>query len=274
MKPIADCSVKRKIESYRKSRLEPHRGFRTGIPELDGYLKGLGCLVNIQGDTSSCKSALALQILLYNAVRHGTPGIIVDKENGDDRLVSRLICQSNKTYEEQLATVKDNDFSQYISKLSELPLSIHSESIESTDALKEQIDACWETYKKPMILLIDSVQAMDPLNDDPRVNIETWLYFLDRLKVTYNKRLTVIVISEKNRNSYGGQGVGAGKGSNSLDYKPETLLDMKYDEETGLFFLKVGKHRDGLRGGMFELQKVMADPKNPRSFTFLLESVT
>ena len=233
-------------------------------------LLGLGGMVNIQGETSSCKSVLGLQIVLYN-LKQGVPCLMVDKENGDGRVITRLLCQTNKVSDYQLKTASDEDKLKFKASVDPLPIHLHTEPINKLEELEERIEDLWNEYKRPFIVLFDSIQAADFISDDTRVNLERWVYFLDRLKVEYAGKLTVIIISEKNRISYGMQGTGGGKGSNVVDYKPETILDIKWNEANDTFTVKVSKHRDGIKGDQFNLKKVFSDPKNNRSFCFLLE---
>lgn len=270
MKSLNESKLKNKWKEYREFLQRKTVGVKTGIPVLDDYLLGLGNMVNIQGETSSCKSVLGLQIAHHN-LKQGFPVIMVDKENGDGRVISRMLCQANRVSNLQLTTADKTLQNKYASLIDNLPIHLHTEPIVSTEDLRKQVEACWELYKKPMLLLYDSIQAADNIVDDPRVNLERWVYFLDRLKVEYAGKLTVIIISEKNRMSYGMQGTGGGKGSNVVDYKPETILDIKWNESDDTFTVKVSKHRDGVKGAQFNLKKVFSDPENNRSFCFLLE---
>lgn len=270
MKPLEATLLGGRLSTYRETRLRRRNGLRTGLKSLDGYLRGLGGLVNIQGETSSCKSALALQIVHYH-LRRGMPWVMIDKENGEPRVIDRMICQANRTYADYLNTLDDTRILPLQKPLEELPMHLHIEEIDSKEALAERIAECWNRYKRPFGLLVDSIQALDRVSDDQRVSLEEWVYFLDRLKVEYAGNLNVIFVSEKNRTSYGSQGIGGGKGSNVLDYKPETVLDIKWNDGDDSLTVKVSKHRDGMRGETFDLRKVQVEAGNPRSFCFLLE---
>jgi len=270
MKPLLEAKLSSKWNDYREFMQRKSRGVNTGIKCLDEYLLGLGGLVNIQGETSSCKSSLALQIAHYN-MRQGMPCIMIDKENGEGRVITRMLCQGNRISEAQLKKASAKDKSTYQSTVNTLPLYLYTESVRKMEYLDERVKECIEAHKAPVMLLFDSIQACDRLSDDQRVNLETWVYYLDSLKLKYQANLTIIFVSEKNRSSYGQSGIGGGKGSNILDYKPETVLDIKWDEPTDKFWVKVSKHRDGIRGAQFELQKVFSVSEDKRSFCFLLE---
>lgn len=272
MRDLNESLLKTRLGSYAEIRRQRGKGLKTGLKGLDRYLQGLGGFVNIQGETSSCKSALALQIVHYN-LRRGTPVLMVDKENGDIRVINRMLCQSQRLYEDKLRTIPESGILSLLENLTSLPLHLHTEQILDKDLLIQRVADCWAMYQKPFILLIDSIQAMDRIADDQRVNLEDWVYLLDRLKVEYAGRLHVIVVSEKNRMSYGSQGIGGSKGSNVLDYKPETVLDIRWNEEDDSFTCKVSKHRDGQRGGSFDLRKSLVEKENNRSFCFLLEEI-
>lgn len=270
MKALKDSKISSKWKDFREFMKRKTVGVNTGISCLDSYLLGLGGMVNIQGETSSCKSVLGLQIVHHN-LRRGYPCIMIDKENGDGRVMSRLLCQANKVSDYELRNAPIEDKEKFMATIDPLPMHLHTEPINQLEDLAARIEECWETYKTPFLVLFDSIQAADFISDDQRVNLERWVYFLDRLKVEYAGKLTVIIISEKNRGSYGVQGTGGGKGSNVVDYKPETILDIKWNEADDTFTVKVSKHRDGIKGAQFHLKKVFSQPSNNRSFCFLLE---
>lgn len=272
MKSLAESRIKAKRESFKKFLRRKTEGMETGIPGLDRYLLGLGGFVSIQGETSCNKSTLGLQIAHHN-LKQGRPCIVLDKENGDGRIISRLMCQANNISETDLKVAAPADRIRMWNQVAEYPLHLHTEPIGDCEEVAERVKEALDIYKRPVTLLVDSVQALDPIADDQRVSLERWVYFFDRLKVEYEGRLTIIMISEKNRMSYGQAGVGGGKGSNVTDYKPETVLDIRWKEGPDTYVIKVSKHRDGMRGEEFELTKVLSKQSNKRSFVFLLEEV-
>lgn len=270
MKPLQESRIHNKWKSFRDYMQRKSMGVNTGISSIDKELLGLGGLVSIQGETSSCKSVLGLQIAHYN-LKKGTPCLMVDKENGEGRVLARMICQANGISEEQLKNADAEAQKAYRASVDGLEMHLHTEPIQQLQEFEERVRECWELYKRPFLVLYDSIQASDRMTDDQRVSLENWVYFLDRIKVEYQSRITIIMISEKNRSSYGTQGTGGGKGSNVVDYKPETVLDIKWNPDDDTFTLHVSKHRDGPRGQTFLLQKVFSDANNKRSFCYLLE---
>lgn len=271
MKSLAKSKLSTKWPSFKTFIEKRTHGIETGIPCLDKYLLGLGGLVSIQGETSSCKSVLGLQIA-HHSLQLGRPVLMIDKENGDGRVILRLICQKNLISEEEFFKTPYEKQKELCAKINDYPMHIHTETITGPEALEQRIKECALKYPVPFLVLIDSIQAMDRIQGlTERESLERWAYFFDQMKLDLEGRATLMFISEKNRQSYGTQGAGGGKGSNVVDYKPETILDIRYNEETDTFTVKVSKHRDGLKGAKFELRKVMSDKNSSRSFTFLLE---
>lgn len=274
MKALNEVKITQNWKSFLNYRNRKIRGILSGIPALDKYLLGLTGLVVVQGSTKSNKSTLALQICHAN-LRIGNPCIFVDAENGEGRLRSRLLCQANGVTETDLMAADKEILLRYRAPLMEYPLYIYTEPIMDQEVLAGRIDEAMKLHEgKSLIMLIDSIQAMYPLGEDQRVSLEKWVYFFDRLKVQYDGRLVIIVVSELNRSSYETAKVGGAKGSNSIEYKAECLLDCRADRDSSDIWVEVLANRDGEKGARFRLEKVMKDPKNNRSFTFMLRSVT
>lgn len=271
MRSLDEASITRNWDSFIRYLDRRTLGMQTGIKTIDQYLLGLGGVTLIQGDTSSCKSTLALQIAHHNMLK-GAACLMFDRENGDGRVRSRLTCQANNISETTLMVATREERLKYVEPVTKLPMYVYTESVNTQEVVTERLAEMMDKHKGPAILLVDSVQAMAPVDDDQRVSLEKWMYFFDALKVQCDGRLTVIVISETKRAGYGSEeGIGRGKGSNSLEFKAETLLDMQENKETGNVWLKIAKHRDGIKGARFELARVLANPANSRSFTFKME---
>jgi len=248
-------------------------GIEIGYRDLDNYLLGLGNTVGIQGDTGSNKSTLVAQIIRHNLMK-GIPAILMDKENGVGRVLSRMICQTNHISETVVKTAKLTDMErlkEYRKPIKEAPLHIHTEPITDFELLDQRIGELFEMYNNPKsaILAIDSFQALNKVAQDDRVSLEAWAYFFDQLKEKYEGRLTIINVNEKKMSSYGQEDLNAAKGTNATGYKNETILNIKENEE-GQLEIKVLKNRDGIKGARFKFDKELMDPNNPRSFTFNL----
>lgn len=276
MKPLVEAKLDRGWKDWIAYLDQRLRGVETGEEALDKYLLGLGGITVIQGSTGSCKSTWALQIAHHN-LKKGHPCIMLDRENGINRLRNRLICQSAGVSENDLKASRGDieALREYRDSVKSLPLYIYTETTSNTELIKERIAECLALYKKPMTLLIDSIQAMPPLDTDRAKSIELWMGFLDQLKLDFEGKLTIIVTSEINRASYGGENdaVGAGKGSNSIEYKAETLFDLRSSDDPDVLRLKVAKHRDGQKGAVFLLEKGLSNPENKASFNFRLHTI-
>ncbi len=275
MKPLSETILDKSwtgFLSYLERRL---KGVATGIPELDDYLLGLGAVALFQGETGSNKSTLALQIM-HHQLSKGAAGIILDCENGRSRICMRLLCQANRISETDIKIARTNmeALKRYRKPLVGLPLHVYTEPPKDLEAIGAVVDEAMLAYEgRHVVLLVDSVQAMPRLSDEGNVSIEMYMGFFDQLKLRHEGRLTILVVSEINRAAYGQeQGVGAGKGSNSLEYKSETVFDLRENKAVpNTINLKVAKHRDGAKGAVFQMRKVFSEPENHTSFTFMLE---
>jgi KaiC/GvpD/RAD55 family RecA-like ATPase len=275
MKPLADTVLDKGWGSFLNYLERRLKGVATGIPELDDYLLGLGAVVLFQGETGSNKSTLALQIL-HHQLSLGAAAIMLDCENGQNRIRMRLMCQANRISETDIKVARTSmeTLKRYRKPLVGLPLHVYTEPPSGLEEIGVMVDQAMEAYQgRHVVLLVDSVQAMPRLADEGNVSIEMYMGFFDQLKLRHEGRLTILVVSEINRAAYGQeQGLGAGKGSNSLEFKAETVFDMREDKaQPGVIKLKVAKHRDGQKGATFFLKKVMAEESNQTSFVFLLE---
>ena len=160
MKSLSESSLRAKRKAYQEFLKRKATGVRTGIPSLDNYLLGLGNFVNIQGETSSCKSVLGLQIAHYNLLR-GTPCLMIDKENGDGRVTSRLLCQANQISDYELRHSGPDSIDKAYEGIEKLSMHLHTEPINTLQELEKAIEDVWNTYQVPFILLYDSIQAAD-----------------------------------------------------------------------------------------------------------------
>lgn len=270
MKPLADAHIGNMPgwKSFQQFLAKKQKGLRTGIEALDATLMGIGGVTVIQGETGTNKSTLALQIALHN-LKKSVPVLMIDKENGEGRIRSRLLCQYYNKCERSIRAQSIEQLTEMIKPVADLPLYIYTESIKNTEEIAQRVrDLRTSHPQQPAILLIDSLQAMNAIDDDQRISLEKWMYFFDELKVQHDGKLTIIITSEKNRASYGSAEVGGAKGSNSVEYKAETLLDLRM-LDNGNLRLKVAKSRDGARGMEVDLAKVFEDGQ-ATSFTFNL----
>jgi replicative DNA helicase len=244
-------------------------GFGTGLKGLDAALRGLSGIVGIQGAPGACKSTLGLQIATYNAGR-GTPVLVIDRENGISRLSLRLMCQIQKISQAQLLECSEGALRSYLGHVAELPFYVETAAEVDVPLIRGYLDTMWQTYQQPMLLLVDSLQALPRIDSDERISLQKWLTELDQLKLDCNGNLVIIVTIEKSKGKYLESSNSAGKGTNAIEYKSEILLDLVAIENSPCINVTVVKHRDGAAGSKIMLTKQLADA-SPNSFTFRLE---
>jgi replicative DNA helicase len=255
--------------AYRKKQV---KGFQTGLPELDANVLGLTGIVGIQGAPGSCKSTLAMQIASFNASR-GTPVLFVDRENGKHRFKDRLISQLFNIAPKAVRDASDTKAREFYDRLTALDLYVDTEPC-NVEIIREYLRDMHELYRKPMLLVVDSLQSMPKAPGlDERLGLQKWLEDLDQLKLDYVDKLTILMTSEKSRGKYKEGTNEGGKGTGSIEYKCELLFDMRCDPKSGFLFVDLVKNRDGATFQNHALGKVMASQQDPFSFTFRLEDI-
>lgn len=248
------------------------QGLQTGVDALDRSLLGLQGITVIQGEPAACKSTLALQIA-HQAAKNGHPVLMLDMENGLQRLRMRLTCQSAGISQADLMCASKDDVTRYTAPVQALPLYVLTTPPKEPAHILEVIKALYKAHKKPVLLLADSLQSLPKLVNDERLSIQLWMEFLDWLKIKAEGKLYILLTSEKKRGAYGEASKDAGKGSGSIEYKAEIVLDLRVDNMTGNIILECKKFRDGLANFRIEFKKRLANNSNPRSFTFILDEV-
>lgn len=239
-------------------------GIETGIPLLDKTLLGLRGITCFQGATKTNKSTFVTQIAKHYSMNHG-PVIFYDRENGVNRIIMRLLCQMG--YYSEVDVIKNPRNIKELSVIQKLPFFVIRETKE--DDLKELFKRCLDHYKKPILLVIDSLQKLNPVgqNKERRDSIDRWLWVLDDLKVTYEQDIKIIFTSEVNIN-------GEAKESSQIGYTTETTLMLRNSTNSpNIVTCTVLYDRDGPSGIDMEFKRVLVDPRNPRSFCYKMEGV-
>lgn len=274
MKTLQEVSISKNWDSFVHYLDRRVTGIQTGIDALDRYLLGLGGVTIIQGDTGTNKSTLLLQIAL-NQLIQGHPVMMLDKENGQGRLRSRLTCQINNISEVDLLVANKEQRLEWVKPVVKLPFYIYTENVKNFEVIEQRLREMSDMHEgKPMLLLIDSLQALSPTDTDQRISLEKWLYWADSMKVQYDGSLTIIATSEVRRAAYDiKESIGRAKGTNAVEYKAEVLLNLKEVKETGEIKVEVAKNRDNIKGAVIKLEKCFSDPNNNRSFIFKLRGV-
>lgn len=243
-------------------------GLSLGIPELDKTLLGLRGIMCIRGAPATNKSTLALQLAHHYAKNHG-PVFYFDRENGRNRLRQRILCQEFEVSEigllERLAVEQS-----CLKYLVELPLYIQSAA--TPEELIEDLTALWKQYKKPVLLVVDSLQKLPLDLSERRNSLDRWLMLFDELKVKHEKNLKFIIISEKNKQGYDTAAMSSSKDSSEIEYTAETILDLRQNPKTNNILCNIAKDRDGPIGFEFEFKRKLVEAGDPRSFCFKLYS--
>lgn len=261
-----------RFEDFLANRLQ---GIRTGFPTLDAKVLGLPGLTVVQGEPKSNKSTFCLQVALHHAKNYG-PVIYYDAENGVSRLLWRLGCLINTCSTEEYAKPENAALREQTKTfLEKYPFTIIDEAEGDIDNeyLEQIVHAVYEKHpKKRILLVLDSIQALPRIREKDIQNTDTWVLTIDRIKKFYQGYLTILCTSEKNKASYKEAVVGGSKGSGSIEYKAELLLDMQAaTEERPLGLITIAAGRDVPRGDKVSYDLVLSNPHNPLSFTFTLK---
>jgi hypothetical protein len=241
-------------------------GVMTGIDELDRKLQGLSGFFAILGEPKACKSTFVLQLALHNA-KLGNPVFFIDQENGQQRLSERIMCN---LYGESWSSVrKMSELREKYEALSRLPLYMNFGKIEMPD-----IEACVDEMLRLHpgrrgLVIVDSLQSVARNLSDLRMSVDQWLLDLDAMKLKYDGLLSIGIVCEKRRGTYGEASVDAAKESGRIEYKVEQQLDMRNTGDQ--IIIECTLNRDGPKGMRVPLQKALKDINNEHSFTFRLE---
>ena len=252
--------------SFREGRL---KGLGTGIKQLDLLTGGFFGVAVIQGAPASCKSTLALQAALNNA-QNGVPTLVIDRENGEGRLRTRILCQVSGLPADEILKCDKDELRGYVKKLQSLPLFIETQASLTPKDLRVYIDEMMLMTEGPVLVVLDSLQRLPRIEPELRQNINAWLLEIDQMKLDYKGRLVIILTSEKGRPSYGQASLSGGKESGTIEYAGEIVIDMVPYEEQGVISATVVKNRDGVCWESVYLRKVCDG--SDRRFIFELEA--
>lgn len=268
LQPMSLSNGWESLLAFRKHRLH---GLQTGLAALDKVLLGMSGITLIQGAPGTNKSTLAMQVALHNAEK-GTPVLIIDRENGKDRFRTRLVCCKNLVSSVDVLTTSEEQLGEWVLPLMELPI-FHSIAPTKPEGVRELVSEMLEHFQRPMLLVVDSLQAVPALADNERMSIQAWLNELDQMKLDFEGKLTILVTSEKSRGSdnYDKASMSSAKGAGAIEYKAEIVLDLRQAKEGGLV-LEIVKSRDGISNVAIDLERVLADANNPASFAFRLKA--
>jgi len=241
-------------------------GVETGIKKLDVELGGLAGFFAILGEPKACKSTFAMQLALHNAAL-GNPVFFIDQENGKQRLTERILCnRHNETWK----TVRYmEELREKHAQLSELPLYLTFGKTEMADIEASVAEMLRIHPGKRGLIIVDSLQSVARNLTDLRMSVDQWLLDLDALKLKYDGQISIGIICEKRRGTYGEATIDAAKESGRIEYKVEQQLDMRNTGDR--IIIECTLNRDGPRGLKVPLRKKLKD-NNEHSFTFALEA--
>jgi replicative DNA helicase len=216
----------------------------TGFPELDRALGGGFSVptLGILGAKPKCGKSTLLQQIVVNVVKKGGYAYVVDRENGIDRYVRRLICSMEQINPDSFGDsfVPTEPWRRAEKEILEGSLSkrLFIERTARFDAklLGSRIAEISELAKAddnaPFIVVLDSLQKL-PLNlNDRRAGIDGWVRALEWMRDKY--RAVIILASELKRppqgQAYKPSEVSL-KESGDIEYTADLVLTMDRQED-------------------------------------------
>lgn len=193
---------------------EPPTGVRLkSFPRLSDVTGGLFGMWAVAGEPAVGKSTLALQMALHYAQERDV--LYYDFENGAAVQLHRLGVALGS-----------------VEKLKEKTQRLYlRETIKWMETDLAQI-------RPPALVVIDSVQKLPSSVEFRRNSIDKWILKLEALK---KRGYDVLVLSEKNRASYGSATLSAFKESSEIEYTADTGIQLL--EGSGVIELHVVKNR-------------------------------
>lgn len=216
-------------DRFDKYRTNAPRGLVTGFSDMDRSIIGLPNLVTVMGEPKCCKSTFVMNIAMYLAPQ-GNPIILLDKENGLQRTRLRMLSMlSGLTIgaikSRSMTAEETARFTTAEAELKSLPIYYIAEEV-SGPALEELIREVGKKHKQHVVLVADSLQSLVQDFKDRRASVDYWVFLFNELKLKYENFLTIIVVSEKNRQSYGTGSKSGAKESGGIEYKSEMVIDL------------------------------------------------
>src|SRR3972149_7820822 len=186
------------------------------LNDIGGYVG----FTTFLGAPKVCKSLIALQSAVV-ATQDGVATLYVDFENGVHRTNKRLGAFDNY----------DEDLFYY--------MNIRGFSSENLEKMMGRISG---NGKRQVFVIIDSIQKIPTRASFAWEDTRQWLLVLERLKIEFP--CVVMAISEKKRQYYSESALGAGKGSGSIEYNSDMVVNVDRDEAK--VFMSILAHRDVL----------------------------
>lgn len=202
------------------------------LPSVNEWLNGLYGVWILQGEPAAGKSTLALQVAL--SVTQSRPVLYYDYEQGNEVI---------KWHVHQAFEGDRKKIEKYTSQLYVRP---------SLSSLERDL----EMLGKPSLIVVDSIQKTSKSVTYRREGIESWIHKLEALK-RYGHH--VILVSEKNRATYGTPSLAGGKETGELEYAGDAAMDLllvRPDDSTEVEVHVTKNRHYGKKGLMCVLRRV------------------
>ena len=185
-------------------------GLSTGFTDLDKLTTGLhgGELIIIAGRPSMGKTALAMNIAEFCALKEKKSAAIFSMEMGSEQIVTRLLGSVAKVHQQKMRTgeLDENDWSEIadaLGKLNEAPLFIDEGSALNSYELRARARRLHRSTEGGLgLIIVDYIQLMSPLGNVNGENRATEISEISRSLKSLAKELNVpvIALSQLNRN--------------------------------------------------------------------------
>ncbi|KKL45047.1 hypothetical protein LCGC14_2359600, partial [marine sediment metagenome] len=224
-------------------------GLPTGFPEFDYKLFGLAGLTILGAAPKVGKSVWALNVAL-NVARKGGVVHYYDVENGRPLVMRRLL---SNFYSKTITQLKNERAWQGVAK-TDFPTAIPGFHLCTEHAGMKPDVIHREAQKiegKDVLIVLDSLQKLPPLEKQRRDSIDRWLRELEQIK--HDVKITILLISELSRGEkethYRNPTLGAFKESGDIEYSMDMGLQFtKAQGESGNMILHCVANRTGESG--------------------------
>lgn len=233
------------------------RGLTTGYGEIDRAIIGLPGYVTVMGEPKCFKSTFVMRTMMEKALA-GHPVILIDRENGRQRIRKRMICylaelSDGVVKSQNFRGDEEEKYKEAERVFTKLPIYIIEDHQELED-LESIIKEAGHLYKKHVLLVVDSLQSLVTDFKDRRASVDYWVFAFNDLKKKYEGWLTLVCISEKNRQVYGMGSRAGGKESGGIEYKSEMVFDLYPNKEGNAVIVECVYNRDGDTGVLTSLR--------------------
>lgn len=253
---------------YESVRLKKRKGRTTGFAHIDKAMVVLPGFINILGDTNCGKSTLLMNIFAHNALK-GVPVLLCDNENGLTLTRTRLLCHIGQLTPEAVESGKffgdeERRYTEAVNTLVSLPIYYLDRLDE--EQIEKAVRELGKKYQKPVVLVVDSLNAFISGKEDERSELTRWVNFFNTLKNQLENWINIIMVTEKRKEDFGSGNNRGAKGAGSIDYRVEFALHLYPTKDKKGTIVAFEKNRFGPKGIITTLR-----PSNP--FTYTLEEV-